>query len=125
MTRTFLMALALILSAVLPAHAFMASNNLVVEPAGEGRFTVPYRGASGVDAFWCAAGDYVVAGLGLAPTTRIYRHSSPPRRAGQGIIFGLSSSGAKKTGLLLWSGERSITASHARQFCEIPRLMSD
>lgn len=116
---------ALLLALAAPAQAFIARNGLVVEPAPGGTFEVPYRGLSGVSDFWCAAGDYVVRDLGMPADTRIFRVSSPPRRAGQGITFSLSPEGAKKTGLLLLGDGRGVSAAHARQMCDTPRLVAD
>ena len=120
----------LILSAVFaiaianPASAFVASNGLVVEPEGESTFTVPFRGLSGDSDFWCAAGEYVIRDLGLSSSTRIYRLNSPPRRAGQGITFSLSSEGAKRPGWFVLSRDLGLRASFARSFCE-PPVVSD
>jgi hypothetical protein len=117
---------ALLLALAAPAQAFIARNGLVVEPAPGGTFEVPYRGLSGVSDFWCAAGDYVVRDLGMPADTRIFRVSSPPRRAGQGITFSLSPEGAKKPGLLLLGdGGRGVSAAHARQLCDTPLLVAD
>lgn len=115
----------LLSSLALPADAFMAQNRLVVESAPGGQFEVPYRGLSGVADFWCAAGDYVLRGLGLPADTRIFRVSSPPRRGGQGITFSLSPEEAKTTGLQLLSGENSLSASFARQLCWNPKVVLD
>ena len=112
----------LFVATAIPSHAFIAQNSLVVEPIGEGKFEVPYRGLSGTPDFWCAAGDYVVRGLNLPPTTRIYRTSSSPRRSGQGVSFSLSEKGAKTTGLLFYIGGRGLTAGHARHLCEAKQL---
>lgn len=108
-----------------PAHAFLAENGLVVEPAPDGAFEVPYRGLSGASDFWCAAGDYVIRELGRRPDTRIYRLTSPPRRSGQGITFSLASEGARRTGLLTFGDRRSVSASHARSLCDLPRLLDE
>ncbi len=104
--------------AVLPGTSFawVAGNGLIVVERRDG-FEVPYRGLSGAPDFWCAAGDYVVRKLGRAPGTKIYRTSSPPRRSGQGILFSLSPEGAKKPGLIVFSGSRGISAGHARELC--------
>ena len=115
----------LVAAFALPAQAFMATNDLIVEPASDGSFHVPYRGLNGASDFWCAAGDYVIRSLHMSPDTRIFRLSSPPRRAGQGVIFSLSSEGAKGTGLLTFGDRRSVSAAHARQLCEVPRLVAD
>ncbi len=123
--RRLLAALFVSVIAALPAQAFLASNDLKVEPAEGGAFHVPYRGLSGASDFWCAAGDYVVRGLGLPPDTRIFRTSSPPRRAGQGITFSLSPENARPTGLVHFGPGKGMTAAHARQFCETNRLFLD
>ena len=115
----------LFLATAVPSHAFIAQNNLVVDPMGAGEFEVPYRGLSGTSDFWCAAGDYVVRGLNLPPRTRIYRTSSPPRRSGQGVSFSLSATAAKKTGLLFYIGGRGLTAAHARHLCNAKKLSRD
>ena len=113
------------LALALPAQAFIAKNELIVEPRPDGTFEVPYRGLSGASDFWCAAGDYVVRDLGLPAGTRIYRVSSPPRRGGQGVTFSLTPEGATKTGLVLFGGGRSVSASHARALCDVKMLHAD
>ena len=115
----------LFLATAVPSHAFMAKNDLVVVPLGNGAFEVPYRGLSGTSDFWCAAGDYVVRELNLSPQTRVYRTSSPPRRAGQGVSFSLSANDAKRSGLVLHDGGRGLTAAHARQLCDVKELVAD
>ena len=124
MLRSAATAFLFLLTAV-PSHAFMAKNDLVVVPLGADSFEVPYRGLSGASDFWCAAGDYVVRDLHLPPTTRIYRTSSPPRRAGQGIAFSLSGRDAKKSGLVFHSGGSGLTAAHARQLCDVREFIAD
>ena len=99
------------------ANAFLAENDLIVKATGTETFEVPYRGLSGPSDFWCAAGDYVIRDLKRPVDTLIYRTSSPPRRAGTGMSFSLRADGAKKTGLVLLSRGRGVTASHARQLC--------
>ena len=95
--------LALGLTAV-PASAWLSRNNLVVVPEGGDTFNIPYRGRSGDNEFWCAAGDYVQNALGLPGSTRIWRLSEPPRRQGEGIRFSLSPEGAaSRTGLAVFS----------------------
>jgi hypothetical protein len=116
--RPALAALAVLALAV-PADAYVAENRLVVEPTGPSSFTVPYRGLAGASDFWCAAGDYVIASLGLPPTTRIWRTSAPPRRSGQGISFALTPEGAAETGLAILGGN-SLTAAHAEALCHPP-----
>lgn len=120
-----ILALILATATAFPAHAFFAKNGLRVDESGKGTFNVPYRGLSGASDFWCAAGDYVIRDLNMPVTTRIYRLSSPPRRAGQGVQFSLSPKGAKRTGLIRWGEGRGITASHARHLCDLDQLIED
>ncbi|MEM6385134.1 MAG: hypothetical protein AAF718_02745 [Pseudomonadota bacterium] len=105
------------------APAWLAENGLIVRQKGSG-FEVPYRGLTGARDFWCAAGDYVIRELEMPPDTRIYRTSKPPRRAGQGVRFSLRAEGATRTGLLVWSEGRGLTASFAREFCQTQRIES-
>ena len=120
--RTFLATFA-ILVLMQPASAFIAANDLVVEDLGGDRFSVPYHGLSGDSDFWCAAGDYVIRDLGLAPSTRIYRTTPPPRRSGQGITFSLSKEGAQSPGWLVFSRDDGLRASFARSLCDLPNLI--
>lgn len=86
-----------------PASAYLSRNNLLVVPEGGNTFNIPYRGRSGDNEFWCAAGDYVQNFLGLPGNTRIWRLSEPPRRRGEGIRFSLSPEGAaSRTGLAVF-----------------------
>ena len=103
-----------------PAAAFTAQNGLVVEATGSHSFHVPWRGKSGPAAFWCAAGDYAIRRLHLAPTALVYRASEPPRRSGEGIGFTLRpGDAASKTGLaVLGAKGAGLTAGHAQSFCE-------
>jgi hypothetical protein len=104
----------------LPAHAFLARNNLVVVAEGGQTFNIPFRGKSGASEFWCAAGDYVQNFLGLPGSTRIWRLSEPPRRRGEGVRFSLSPEGAaSSTGLAMFGSgpPGSITASMALNIC--------
>lgn len=112
--------LALVLTAV-PAAAFRAQNDMIVEPRGATGFHVDYRGGrAGAPDFWCAAGDYVVRDLGRSPGTPIYRTTSAPRRAGHGLDFSLSPEGAKRTGLVtLFGSNTSVTAGAARALCNL------
>lgn len=118
-------ALVIALLMATPASAFVAQNDLIVRDTGGDSFEVPYRGLSGASDFWCAAGDYVVARLGLPGTTKIYRTSSPPRRGGQGVTFSLSAEGSKRTGLFVFGNPRGISASFARSLCDIAKFPED
>lgn len=112
-------ALGLALSAV-PAAAYLASNDLVVEPQGDA-FFIPYRGKSGAPAFWCAAGEYAQKKLHLSPTTTLYRTSEPPRRSGQGIGFSLDPrQSATSTGLVVLGAKGGgLSIAHARSLCDV------
>jgi hypothetical protein len=102
-----------------PTSAFVARNDLVIEPVTATEFTIPYRGLSGAPDFWCAAGDYVIQRLHLLPTTRIYRLSPPPRRSGEGIRFSLRPDGAAASGLAVFgSPDRGISAATAQALCQ-------
>ena len=122
MKKLLLSAFAVLITA-LPASAFRAQNEMLVEPRGEIGFHVTYRGGrSGAPDFWCAAGDYVVRKLNKSPTTRIYRTTSVPRRPGQGLDFSLSPEGAKPSGLLvLFGSNRFVTAGSARALCNVKK----
>ncbi|NNE87094.1 MAG: hypothetical protein HKN27_03380 [Silicimonas sp.] len=110
-------ALTIALLMATPASAFLSQNDLIVRSTGGDTFEVPYRGLSGASDFWCAAGDYVIRELNLPVTTKIYRTSSPPRRAGKGVTFSLSSENAKRTGLFILGNPRGVSASFARSLC--------
>ncbi|MGC1488533.1 MAG: hypothetical protein WA784_12185 [Albidovulum sp.] len=106
-----------------PAQAFTAQNGLAVENTARG-FAVPWRGPSGAADFWCAAGDYVVRGLGQSPTTRIYRLTERPRPAGGAMAFSLSPEGAADaTGIFTLIGGQgaAMSAATAHFYCEIKR----
>lgn len=121
MKKAILLSICLLSSPAM-SHAFMASNGLRVQATGQSSFEVPYRGLSGTPDFWCAAGEYVIRRLHMSPGTTIYRTSSGPRRAGQGISFSLDPEGAKSTGLFTFGNQRGISASHARHICQTQRL---
>ncbi len=115
MKRFFTVIAALVVASC--GDGFIASNGLLVRPMDDGSFEIPFRGESGDSEFWCAAGEYVVRSRNLAPTTRIYRLSPPPRRSGEGIIFGLSPEGAQNPGLFIASSDDGLTAAFASTLC--------
>ena len=104
----------------LPAQAgFLARNGMGVERMSDGTISVEWRGKSGAPYFWCAVGDYVIRGLDMAPNTRIWRVSPPPRPAGAGVVFSLSPEGsAGKTGMLTIPDDGSLTAASAQDLCD-------
>jgi len=102
-----------------PAAAFTAQNDMRVNPTGNSSFSVPWRGDSAPTAFWCAAGDYVIRGLGQSPSTRVYRTSPVPRRSGQPMDFSLSAQlSVGDTGLAVFgSDDGGVSAAFAQNFC--------
>lgn len=106
----------------IPSTWFRAVNGMWVEPETPGKFYVPWKGDPGAQVFFCAAGDYVIRRLGMPQSTRIYRLSEPPRRAGEGIWFSLDPEGAaSRTGVttLLSSGpQNSLSAAASKGFCD-------
>jgi hypothetical protein len=116
MIRRALIATALLTAA--PAHAYLAQNDLRVEGRGA-QFEVLASPGMGPSRAWCAAGDYAVVILGLPSTTPLWRMSEPPRKAGEGIVFGLGPEGAARTSGLFQFGENdaSLTAGAARNLC--------
>jgi hypothetical protein len=129
MTRLSLILAALIASAsaasAVPSSWFRATNGMWVQPAPETprKFYVPWKGDPGPAAFFCAAGDYVIRRLGMPQSTRIFRLSEPPRRAGEGIWFSLDPEGAaSRTGvtILLSPGpSNSLSAAASKSFCDL------
>jgi hypothetical protein len=123
--RPTTLALAALLLAT-PAAAFVTTNGLVVRPTGGSDFTIPFRGLSGAPDFWCAAGDYVMRGLGRPGNTRVFRTSPGPRRSGQGMSFSLNPALAVDPGVaVLGSPDRGLSAASARQFCGNNRRFRD
>lgn len=117
---TCLCALALALLPV-PGSAFTTQNRYFAKETGPGQFAVEWRGGPpGASAFWCAAGDFVMRGMGLPATTKIWRVSPPPLRGGEPMLFSLSPEGAAETGLMILFAEgNSLSAMGTRSFCEI------
>ena len=103
------------------ATARISDNLQLVTPAGPDAFTVQFRAGRAARDYWCAAGEYVIDGLNLPRTTRIFRiEPAPPRPQGRSITFSLSPEDAVHSGLAVISttGTPGITASHARLLCE-------
>lgn len=109
--------------AAVPSNWFRAQNGSWVQPETPRKFFISWRGQAGDPDFWCAAGDYVIRGLGMPGGTPIFRLSPPPRRSGQGIWFSLDPEGASArtgVGVLFPSGPpNSVSASSARGFCDL------
>ena len=100
------------------SEGYLTTNRLLVIPTSPTEFTIPFRGLSGDSDFWCAAGDYVIRGLNMPPTTTIYRTSPPPRGGGEGIDFSLTPENAQDPGIAILSRGLGVSASFARNFCE-------
>jgi len=117
MIRSFAVA-ALALMTALPAQAFVADNDLVVEPQANGIILVPWRGSSAATDFWCAAADYAKRRLGAKVTDRLYRVSPPPRPQGEGISFSLTPPATPLPVSFLASETGEMSISMATSFCE-------
>lgn len=128
MTRPILFAAALAALAVAaPAHAFVSSNQMVVEAVGPVTFSVSARGGqNGAIDFWCAAGEFAWRRLNAANNVRIYRLSEPPRRSGQPVVFSLDPAGrASSTGLaIIGRDDGSLSVSSARNQCAAARSLN-
>ena len=118
MRRLFLLAA---LTFASPVLGFTAQNELRIEPTAEGFAVNWHGGRAGATDFWCAAGDYAVRGLNLAPATIIYRTSEPPRRSGQPMHFSLNPArAASSSGVaVLGADDAGFTVGAAQAFCEI------
>ena len=91
-----------------------------VDRTGPDSFTVNFRAGRAARDYWCAAGEYVIQGLNLPRTTRIFRVApEPPRPQGASVSFSLSPEGAVHPGIAVISttGNPGLTASHARLLC--------
>lgn len=101
-----------------PAMAFTARNAVEVQGSAERIEVQPTAGQAAPES-WCAAGDFVIRGLGLPGTTLVYRLTPPPRRSGERVTFSLSPEGATdRTGLLqIGTYGNAVTAAHAQALC--------
>ena len=105
-----------------PALAFQARNDAQVDGRAD-QIIVASRPGLASSESWCAAGDFVIRGLGMASTTPVYRLTPPPRRAGESVEFSLSPAGAtERLGLVRFGGTADqISAGHAQALCRIGR----
>lgn len=102
------------------APRFVAMNNLVVSPSGGPEFHVAFGGLTGATDFWCAAGDYVIRGLGMPSSTQVYRISAPPRHAGEGVDFSLSDARAADSGISRFgAASKGMSAAVAQHYCTL------
>jgi hypothetical protein len=104
--------LTLLAALTLATPSWASLDRLSVKQDTSTDFTVAYKARAGDNNYWCAAGRYVTETLGLPPTTRVYRLSPPPRKAGKGITFTLDP--AKS------SGETGLNASSGGQDGSMP-----
>ncbi len=107
-----------------PAMAFQARNGVQVIGNSDQVVVQPSPGQAAPQS-WCAAGDFVIRGLGLAASTPIYRITAPPRRGAETVVFSLSPEGASdRTGLLrLGAVDNNVSAGHAQSLCTMGRWM--
>lgn len=124
-----ILGLALVASLAAPAQAFTARNGMRVTPVDAQSFVVHFPSPDAETQYLCAAGDFVIRGLGLPERTRIYRESPAPRKQGQGITFTLDA--AQKTRMALFTSfggndDGGISAGVARDtYCTIVRIFPD
>lgn len=104
-----------------PAMAFEARNGINVIGSADQIEVQPSAGQAAPQS-WCAAGDYVMRGLGLPAETPIYRLSAPPRRGGESVLFGVGAGPGEKTGLFRFgAADNAVSAAHARGLCNFGR----
>jgi len=125
MLRPFLILALTALAA--PVQAFTAQNGMRVEATGPQGFTVRFPSPGAETQYLCAAGDFVMRGLGLPGGTRIYRASPAPRKQGQGIAFTLDEAQKVKMGLFTSlsaaKDDGGISAAAARgSYCTVLRI---
>lgn len=122
MTRSLLRTSLVLSLLATPALAFQARNGVEVTGSA-GRIEVQPSAGQGASQSWCAAGDFVLRGLGLPGTTPVYRLTPPPRRGGEGVVFSLSPEGASdRTGVFgFGTGDNSLSAAHAQALCLVGR----
>ncbi|MDN5787962.1 hypothetical protein [Pseudorhodobacter sp.] len=107
----------------LPANAFSARNGMTVLGRDGTDFTVAFDSVPRETDYLCAAGDFLIAALGLPSKTRFYRASPPPRKQGQGISFTTDPARKVKMGLFTSFGngaqDGGISAGAATgSYCE-------
>lgn len=119
--RTFTLVAAL--TVAFPAWA--SFDRLPITQDSPTDFTVGYKAGAGLNNFWCAAGRYVTSKLGLPASTRLFRMSPPPRKAGKGVAFTLDpAKSAGDTGVTTFGGPQdgSFSAGGAQSdFCNARR----
>jgi len=96
---------------------------MVVDRINATDFTVSFASVPRETDYLCAAGDFVIAALGLPSKTRLFRVSTPPRKQGKGISFTTDPARKVKMGLFTSfsaePGDGGISAGAATAaYCE-------
>jgi hypothetical protein len=99
------------------ALAFTAANGMTVSSDSARSFVVaPSRAQTAATDFWCAAGDFAIRGLGLRPSTRLYRMTSGSGK--KGMRFSLDETGSVPSGVTVFGSKDSgLSASLAQVYC--------
>lgn len=119
------MLLALLLALPLPAAAFTAKNGMTAAQVGPTEIAVPFDSGRADTSYWCAAGDYAERVMGLPGSTRMWRATPQPRKAGLGIVFTLDparqAEGAGISDFSTGPNDGSISISMAIvSYCQVP-----
>jgi hypothetical protein len=119
-----------------PQGTYMTRNLMraVSDPSAPGRFEVRQKAGEGGSGYWCAAGQYVIEGRRMGPTTRIYLEQP----IGPGKVVGGTSIGftvapdaslsaaaeAQENGLIMSMNRigENWSAEHARSQCRGSRF---
>lgn len=73
----------------LEARTITAQNGMQATQTSPTEILVLPRNRAIPTDFWCAAGDYAVRVMGLAPKTRLWRATPASARVGDGVLFTL------------------------------------
>lgn len=122
--KTLLIAAMVFLPLAFPAQAFTAKNGMTIIKINATDFRVMFDSVPRETDYLCAAGDFLISGLGLPSKTRLYRASSGPPRNGKGISF--TTDPARKVNMALFTsfsaqqGDGGISAGAATgAYCEM------
>lgn len=83
----FLITILIALALPLPAAAFITRNGMEAIQVNATDIAVAFTGGRIETDYWCAAGDVAQRAMGLPVSTRLWRASPKPRKAGEGIMF--------------------------------------
>ncbi len=111
-----------------PAQAFIAENQVEVQPAGAGAFAVIDTKGIGPMEAWCAAASYAQTVLGAAAADRIYLMDGRDKGSRQPMVFTMTPSpdlkaagkGKQTLSVSVTRDGYNLTVSHAIQFCTNP-----